>query len=104
MAAATDKNSLNSINHRFDMEYLSKLEIEDLDKKFMDNVHYYIFNNNGIRAPHHVEILEKLYNGTPIEEVDEIAEYISQIENNIDEYVRKQPEKKGFLSRILKRK
>ena len=104
MAAATDKNSLNSPNHRFDMEYLSKLDIEDLDKKFMDNVHYYIFNNNGIRAPRHVEILEKLYNGTPIEEVDEIAEYLSQIEDNIDEYVKTQPEKKGFLSRILRRK
>ena len=104
MALATDKDSLSSPNHRFDMEYINKLTLEDLDKKFMDTVHYYIVNSNGIRDPRHIEILEKLYNGTPIEEIDEIAIHLSNIEENIEEYIQKQPKKKGFLSRILRRK
>ena len=104
LAAATDKVSLSSPNHRYDMEYIHRLEIEELDKKFMDTVHYYLYNNSGIKDPRHVEKLEKLYNGTPIEELDEIAIHLSQIEENIEEYIQNQPKKKGFLSRILRRK
>lgn len=104
MAVATDKISLLSINHRFDMEYISKLELGNLDKKFLDSVHYYIINSNGIRDPRHVEMLEKLYNGTPVEELDEIAIHLSRIEENMEEYIQNQPKKKGFLERILKRR
>lgn len=104
MAAATDKVSLKSTNHRYDMEYIKRLNPDDLEKKFMDRVHYYLYNNHGITDPRHVEKLERLYNGMPIEEVDEVECYLNKIEENIEEYIQNQPKKKGILSRILKRK
>ena len=104
LAKATDKKSLQSPNHRYDMEYIKKLTIEDLDKKFMDKAHYYLFNNHGISDPLHIEKLERLYNGIPIDDLNEIDEYLSQIEENLEEYVQNQPKKKGILARILKRR
>ena len=104
MAAATDKVSLKSPNHRFDMEFIRKINPEDLDKKFMNKVHYYLYNNHGITDPRHVEKLERLYNGIPIEEdLNEVECYISKIEENLEEYVQNQPKKKGLLSRILRK-
>ena len=104
VAKATDKKSLELRTHEFDMEFISSLDMSKYDKKTIDKMYYYLFNNTGLNHPRHKEILERLANGTPIEELDEIAIYLSQIEENMDEYIQNQPKKQGFLARILRRK
>lgn len=102
---ATDKFSLSTPNHCYDMEYIAKLNREEVDKTTFNKMHYYLFNKNGMSKPNHVEILEKLFNGIPVDSIDEVDDHLSRIEENIEEYIASNPSrKKGFLARLLRRK
>ena len=104
LSKAIDEKSLLLRTHEFDMEYISKLELHNYDKKTINKMYYYLFNNTGLNHPRHKEILEKLYNNESLEEIDEIYDYLTQLQEEASGYIEEPQTKKGFLSRILRRK
>lgn len=104
VAKATDKKSLELRTHEFDMEFISSLDMSKYDKKTIDKMYYYLFNNTGLNHPRHKEILERLAAGEPIEDISEVADYLNQLEENANGFVSEQKPKKGFLARILRLK
>lgn len=104
VAKATDKKSLELRTHEFDMEFISALDMSKYDKKTIDKMYYYLFNNTGLNHPRHTEILERLAAGEPIEDINEITDYLNQLEENANGFVSEPKPKKGFLARILKLK
>lgn len=104
VAKATDKKSLELRTHEFDMEFISSLDMSKYDKKIIDKMYYYLFNITGMNHPKHKEILDKLYKGESIEEIDEVFEYLTQIVEESEGYISQPMQKKGLLSRILRRK
>ena len=104
VAKATDKKSLELRTHEFDMEFISALDMSKYDKKTIDKMYYYLFNNTGLNHPRHTEILERLASGEPIDDINEITDYLNQLEENANGFVSEQKPKKGFLARILKLK
>ena len=75
------------------------IEYTKEQKKFIKSDYLSNFFKKSIK-----EMLEKIYSGCSIDEINEVECYLSKIENNLEEYVQNQPKKKGILSRILKRK
>ena len=82
LSKATDKKSLELRTHEFDMEFISALDMSKYDKKTIDKMYYYLFNNTGLNHPRHTEILERLAAGEPIDDINEITDYLDQLEEN----------------------
>ena len=104
LSKATDKISLQNQHHRYDMEFIKRIDYSEIDERTLNKMYFYLYNNQGMTNPRHIEMLEKIYNGCSIDEINEVECYLSKIENNLEEYVQNQPKKKGIISRILKRK
>ncbi len=81
---ATDKLSIENQNYNFDMEYIAKLDLDKIDKYTFSEMHYYLFNYNGITHPDHINRLEKLYKGEFVEPHDLVLEYLNDLERNLD--------------------
>lgn len=103
-AKAIDKNSLMLRSHEEDMEFISSLDIEKYEHKVIDKMYYYLFNNVGINHPRRREILERLKNGEPIDDINEITDYLEQLVEEVENYGTEVTSKRGFLSRLLKRR
>lgn len=81
---AVDEYNLESSNHAYDMEYVTKLNIESMDKKIMEEIYYYLFNQKGINDLKHKEKLEKLLHGELVERSISVEEYLNVLQNQID--------------------
>lgn len=76
---ADNKNSLNSPNHEYDMEYISKLNINSLKKNIYEEIQYYLFNPKGINDSKHQDKLEKLLRGIIVDRSNEVADYLDNL-------------------------
>ena len=83
---AMDKYSLASKNHRYDMEYITKLDLENIDNNIWDKMHHYLFTGVGIENNSHIIALEKLYKREMFEEdkFNVVLEYLDELENKVD--------------------
>lgn len=82
---ATDEISLNCDDHDYDMEYISKLKnINEIESEIYDQMYYYLFNENGMKAPQRKEILEKLFQGVSIEEINPVLDYLDILQRQIN--------------------
>ena len=81
---ATNEYSLKSNNHEYDMKYISRLDLDSISKKIYDEMHYYLFNGNGIVDAGHIEKLEKLLQGELVERSDSLSSYLDSIEEEIE--------------------
>ena len=81
-----DKYSLASKNHRYDMEYITKLDLENIDNNIWDKMHHYLFTGVGIENNSHIIALEKLYKREMFEEdkFNVVLEYLDELENKVD--------------------
>lgn len=82
---ATNKFSLNSDNHDYDMEYISKLDLDFVDKTIYDEIYYYLFQKKGIADPQHKEKLEKLLQGILVERSDSLSSYLDTLQVQIED-------------------
>lgn len=101
LSKATDEYSINNENHEYDMQYISKLDLKNIDKDLYNKMYYYLFTPNGMDNKEHIIRLEKLYNGEDIEEMEQkdiIADYLDNL--NEEENFKKEPVK--ILSKIKK--
>ena len=80
---ATNKYSLNSVNHEYDMEYITRLDLESIDKKIYDKIYYYLFLQQGINSPKHRENLEQLLQGVFVERDTSISSYLDSLEKQL---------------------
>ncbi|MBQ8219578.1 MAG: hypothetical protein IJZ79_07485, partial [Bacilli bacterium] len=83
IAAATNEYSVKSENHKFDMEYILKLDIDNLTDEQFNSMHPYLFTGKGIKDSEHKTNLELLYVGKPIVKKDLVLEYINDLECKI---------------------
>ena len=97
---ATSKNSVDSQYHDYDMEYISRLNLNTYDAEVLKEMRYYLFSSNGINHPNHVERLEKLARGELIQTEDMISSHLSYIEDNPNRYISKIEEKPKVFSKI----
>ena len=101
LSKATDEYSINNDNHEYDMQYISKLDLKNIDKDLYNKMYYYLFTPNGMDNKEHIIRLEKLYNGEDIEEMEQndiIADYLDNL--NEEENFKKETVK--ILSKIKK--
>ena len=76
--------SLQSSNHEFDMDYISKLKLDSISEKIYYEMYYYLFQNKGIDDPEHRQKLEKLLNGELVARQSSVASYFNDLENQIE--------------------
>jgi len=81
---ATNKYSLNSDNHEYDMQYIAKLDLDSIDKKIYDEIDYYLFRKKGIDCPEHREKLEQLLQGVLVERGTSVSSYLDSLESQLD--------------------
>ena len=82
---ATDELSLNSDNHDYDMQYITKLDLDSIDKKIYDEIYYYLFRQKGINDQQRKEKLEKLLQGELVERSSSVSSYLDALQSQIDD-------------------
>ena len=85
LQVATNKDNLNSQNHRYDMYFITSLKLEKLNDQNIKVLYYYLLNPKGINDPQHISKLENIY-----------EQIINEEELSI-------PRKQTTLNRILRR-
>ena len=82
---ATDKLSIDKDDHDYDMEYISKLNMNEIGNNVYYQISYYLFNQKGMEDSQRKQKLEKLSKGELIKNGDVVSDYLdilqSQIEN-----------------------
>lgn len=82
---ACNEYSLNSINHEYDMEFISKLNFDSISEKIYYEIYYYLFRQKGINDPQREEKLEKLLQGELVERSISVSSYLDALQNQIDD-------------------
>ena len=80
---ATDMESQYSKYHEFDMEYIANLKIDQYSRDDEDKIWYYLFDENGIKHPEHIERLEKLKNNEGNNVDSSLKRYFSRLRNKL---------------------
>lgn len=73
---ACNECSLNSINHEFDMDFISRLHLDSIAEKIYFEIYYYLFKQKGIDDPEHKEKLKKLLQGKLVERNSNLYSYL----------------------------
>ena len=81
---ACNKYSLASPNHDYDMDFISKLNLNSIDEKIFEEMYYYLFRKVGIEDIKHREKLEKLLQGILVERNSSVSDYLDTLENQLD--------------------
>jgi len=94
---ATNERCLNSEWHRYDMDYISKLNLDNIEDEKLEKICTYLFYT-GLQNKNHIDDLEKLMNNEPIEKTDEVLENLDKFE----ETFIKENSKNKVLSKVKK--
>lgn len=81
---ACNEYSVNSINHEYDMEFISKLHLDSITEKIYFEMYYYLFEEKGIDDPKHKENLEKLLQGELVERSNSVSSHLGSLHNQIE--------------------
>ena len=65
---ATQQTNLSSINHQYDMLFVSSLNLNELTEEQLDKLYYYLFTSKGVHHKNHIEILENLLKEKEVKE------------------------------------
>lgn len=82
---ACNKYSINSIDHEYDMEFISKLHLDSIAEKIYFEIYYYLFRKKGIDDQQRKEKLEKLLQGEFVERSSSVSSYLDALQNQIDD-------------------
>lgn len=85
LKSATNKDSLSSDNHDYDMQYITKLDLDALDEEIYDEICYYLFLQEGINDPQRKEKLEKLLQGELVERGSNVSRYLDALQKQIED-------------------
>ena len=83
---AIDEFSLNNNNYDYDMEYISRLELDSINETIYDEIYYYLFNQKGMNDPQHREKLEKLLQGILVERDINVLSHSEDLQKQLDDY------------------
>lgn len=61
LQVATNKDNLNSKNHRYDMYFITTLDLDKLNEQNIKVLNYYLFTQKGLNDPQHITKLENIY-------------------------------------------
>lgn len=61
LQVATNKDNINSNNHRYDMLFITTLKLEKLNQENIKVLNYYLLTPKGINDPLHIQKLENIY-------------------------------------------
>lgn len=81
---ATDKLSIGKDDHDYDMEYISKLNMNEIDNNVYYQIDYYLFDQNGMEDSQRKQSLEKLSKGELIKKSDIISDYLDILQKQIE--------------------
>jgi len=101
MKKATEDLNLYNINHEFDMNYISSLDMKNMDRNIYTEIAYYLFNKDGINDLKHIEKLNKLSEGIMVRRTEDLTDFFDNIEeyDSIDELDHKNS--KSILVRLF---
>ena len=94
---ATNERCLNSEWHRYDMNYILKLDLDNIEEEQLEKICTYLFYT-GLNKKNHKVDLVKLMNNEPIEKTDEVLEQLDKFE----ETFIKENSKNKVLSKVKK--
>lgn len=77
---ATNKYSIVSEYHRYDMEYIAKLDLESISEEIWKKMKYYLFTGYGIKSEEHISMLENLSKGIIVDKNVAMLEYLNKLE------------------------
>ncbi|MDO4962661.1 MAG: hypothetical protein Q4E75_00960 [bacterium] len=99
---AKNEKNISSINHGFDMNFLSNLDMENIDKKIMNKIKYYIYGD-GLYDANHIEILNRLQFMESIDEYNQSMkeDIFGEVLTELDKSKQEQTEK--VKSKILQK-
>lgn len=100
--AANEKN-ISSINHEFDMNFISNLDIENINKKIMNKIKNYYIYGDGLYDVNHIEILNKMQFMVSIDEYEQLmkVDYFGEVLTELDN--SNQEQAKNGKSKVLQR-
>jgi len=84
LTKAANKQLLNSSVHESDMQFISKLNLDNIDEKIYDEIYYYLFSQKGTNDPQRKEKLEKLSQGIFVERSSSISSYLDNLQTQIN--------------------
>lgn len=79
---ASNSCSIKSINHEKDMELITKIDLNKIETKIYYELHYYLFEPDGINDMGRYEKIEKLLNGNFVERNNNA--YLDVLEKQLD--------------------
>ncbi len=82
LKTATNKRSVNSMHHEYDMEYISKLDLDDKDASCFDSLQYLLVQND-LNDMEYLDALKELYKNQTIQHTDATKNYIKTIEEQV---------------------
>lgn len=80
-----DEKSFVSKNRDFDLKYICKLNLKNINNEIHEQIEHFLFVKDGIDAENHVEALNMLYKGIAVKKYDEVLNYIEVLEKELDE-------------------
>ena len=78
------KLSFENPDHEFDMNYISKLDLDSVKENIYDEIHYYLFTQEGLQALNRKEKLEKLYEGIMVERYTPLEKYFDSLQKELE--------------------
>ena len=81
---ACNEYSLKTSNHEYDMEFISKLDLDSISEKIYDELYYYLFKEKGMNDPQRKEKMEKLIQGIFVERSSSVSGYLDSLEMQLD--------------------
>ena len=94
--------SKNNNNYNYDIEYITKLELDSINDEIKEEMKYYLFKEKGINDLKHREKLESLLTGVMVERHESLLDYLNKLEEELDTKEIEEPvSNKKAKSRVL---
>ena len=92
----------NNNNYDYDIEYITKLELDSINDEIKEEMKYYLFKEKGINDLKHREKLESLLTGVMVERHESLLDYLNKLEEELDTKEIEEPvSNKKAKSRVL---
>ena len=92
----------NNNNYDYDIEYITKLELDSINDEIKEEMKYYLFKEKGINDLKHREKLESLLTGVMVERHESLLDYLNKLEEGLDTIEVEEPvSNKKAKSRVL---
>ena len=78
----------DNINHDYDMEYITKLDLESINDEIYKKIRHFLLSYAGINDPNHKEKLEQLAKGIMVRQDGSLSAYLDNLEKELETSIK----------------